>query len=52
MDTLTCPICGREFQAKGYGDVKRKYCSRACANRGRAAERRDANVPEQDNEKA
>lgn len=51
-ESLTCPICGREFQARGYGDVKRKYCSRACANRGRAVERRDTIVPEQDNEKS
>lgn len=35
MVTLTCQTCGREFQTRGYGEVKRKYCSRACANRGR-----------------
>lgn len=35
-----CPQCGKEFLAvREYGHL-RKYCSRACANRGRAAERR------------
>ena len=35
-----CPQCGKEFTAaREYGHL-RKYCSRACANRGRAAERR------------
>ena len=38
--TLICPVCGQEFEARGYGDVKRKYCSRSCANHGRAMERR------------
>lgn len=27
--SFVCPVCGREFQ--GYGNSKRKYCSRACA---------------------
>ena len=36
-----CPLCGREFTAaREYGHL-RKYCSRACANKGRAAERRE-----------
>ena len=31
-----CPVCGKEFMAyREYGN-KRKYCSRACANKGRA----------------
>ena len=31
-----CPMCGKEFTAtREYGRL-RKYCSRACANRGRA----------------
>ena len=34
-----CPVCGKEFQAsKEYGRM-RKYCSRACANKGRAMEK-------------
>lgn len=38
--TVVCPECGKEFTAvREYGHL-RKYCSRACANRGRAAERR------------
>lgn len=38
--TAVCPMCGRSFLAsREYGRL-RKYCSRACANRGRAAERR------------
>ena len=38
--TVICPECGKEFTAtREYGHL-RKYCSRACANRGRAAERR------------
>lgn len=37
---VICPICGKEFTAtREYGRL-RKYCSRACANKGRAAERR------------
>ena len=36
MVTLICPVCGEEFKARGNGEVKRKYCSRACANHGRA----------------
>ena len=36
MITLTCPVCGREFQTRVCRDATRKYCSRACANRGRA----------------
>ena len=35
-----CPICGKEFSASREYAAKRKYCSRACANRGRAAEKR------------
>ena len=35
-----CPMCGREFQASREYAHPRKYCSRACANRGRAAEKK------------
>ena len=31
-----CPVCGRIFFAAHETKRKRKYCSRACANRGRA----------------
>ena len=35
-----CPQCGKEFTAtREYGRL-RKYCSRACANRGRAMKKR------------
>lgn len=37
--TAVCPICGKEFIASREYKAKRKYCSRACANKGRAAER-------------
>lgn len=40
MVTLVCPICGTVFQARGCRDATRKYCSRSCANHGRALERR------------
>lgn len=43
MIKLTCPVCGKEFQSRGYGNVKRKYCCRACANTGRAMERNKEN---------
>ena len=44
-----CPVCGKEFMASREYKRKRKYCSRACANRGRAAERRsDADVGRED----
>ena len=37
--TAVCPVCGKEFLAsKEYGRL-RKYCSRACANKGRAMEK-------------
>ena len=35
-----CPTCGNEFQAYRESKRIRKYCSHACANRGRAAEKR------------
>ena len=41
MVEFTCPECGRVFQARGYRDVKRKYCSRVCANTGRAKEKKN-----------
>ena len=38
-----CPACGKEFNAyREYNGMKRKYCSRSCANHGRAMERRNA----------
>lgn len=30
---FTCPICGRAFES--YGNSRRKYCSRSCANAAR-----------------
>ena len=33
-----CPLCGREFTATREYTKTRKYCSRACANKGRARE--------------
>ena len=35
-----CPVCGREFFASREYQRQRKYCSRSCANRGRAAEKK------------
>ena len=40
-----CPMCGREFTASREYGRKRKYCSHACANRGRALERRGEPLP-------
>ena len=37
-----CPVCGKEFLASREYKSKRKYCSHACANRGRAMEKRAA----------
>lgn len=31
-----CPMCGREFSYRHQYGLPRKYCSRACANKGRA----------------
>ncbi len=39
--TAVCPICGKEFTACREYSRQRKYCSRSCANRGRAAERKE-----------
>ena len=30
-----CPVCGRTFFAQHENKRQRRYCSRACANRGR-----------------
>ena len=38
--SAVCPLCGKTFLAIGEYIRPRKYCSRACANRGRAAERK------------
>ena len=35
-----CPYCGKEFYAEHETKRSRTYCSRACANRGRALEKR------------
>ena len=46
--TAICPQCGREFTAaREYGHL-RKYCSHACANRGRAAERKKEHVSQEE----
>ena len=37
---MICPVCGREFLAIKDYQHKRKYCSRSCANRGRAGKER------------
>lgn len=31
-----CPVCGREFSYRHQYGLERKYCSRACANKGRS----------------
>lgn len=36
FEQLVCPICGRMFFAQKEKTRIRKYCSRACSNRGRA----------------
>ena len=36
---VICLVCGKEFIASREYTRLRKYCSRACANRGKAAER-------------
>ncbi len=36
VETFICPVCAREFKDRTHGEVKRKYCSRACANHARA----------------
>ena len=38
--TAICPVCGRSFLAVHENRQKRKYCSHACANKGRTVERR------------
>lgn len=35
-----CPVCGKEFLAFREYIQPRKFCSRICANRSRAAERK------------
>ena len=42
--TAICPMCGKPFMASREYTKQRKYCSRACANRGRAAERKQIPV--------
>lgn len=49
---LVCPACGKEFLAYQSGNVKHKYCSRACANTGRAMETRRIFDNEYDNSRS
>ncbi|MCD8398111.1 MAG: hypothetical protein LUD12_13185 [Lachnospiraceae bacterium] len=37
-----CPYCGKEFLASREMPNPRKYCSHACANRGRAKEKKES----------
>lgn len=39
-----CQVYGREFSYRHQYGLERKYCSRACANRGRGKEAKDAAV--------
>ena len=39
----TCPECGKQFTATREYNRQRKYCSRACSNKGRAKERKAHN---------
>lgn len=42
---VICPVCGKSFFAYGeYSKHKRKYCSRACANKARALKKGRENV--------
>ena len=41
FESLVCPVCGRVFSAQKENRRKRKYCSRACANRGRSQKWRE-----------
>ncbi len=34
--TAICPVCNKEFVVTREYKVKRKYCSRTCANKGRS----------------
>lgn len=46
--SAVCPVCGTTFQAeREYGRL-RKYCSHACANRGRAMEKKKQLLTEQE----
>lgn len=38
--TAVCPLCGKQFIASREYKRQRKYCSRSCANRGRATEKK------------
>lgn len=38
--TAVCPVCGKTFSAVRESKRKRKYCSRACSNKGRASEKK------------
>ncbi len=40
-----CPVCGGEFQASREYIRQRKYCSRACANKGRTMEAKGHLLP-------
>lgn len=50
-----CPLCGKKFIASREYLQKRRYCSHACANRGRALVKKGLleiteNRPEEENE--
>jgi len=40
--TAVCPVCGKEYLAFREYTKPRKFCSRTCANRSRAAERNES----------
>ena len=42
--TAVCPVCGKEFLASREYKSKRKYCSHACANRGRAMKKKEGDA--------
>lgn len=46
--TAVCQFCGKEFLAFKEYEKKRRYCSRACANRGRAAGKKNKTNEEQE----
>ena len=39
-----CPSCGKEFLVSREYKSKRKYCSHACANRGRAMKKKEGDA--------
>lgn len=45
--TAICPVCGKSFLAVENHKTPRKYCSHACANKGRAMEKREPREQEE-----